>query len=117
MLNSRLPPFAVFCRSTAKGYLIASKAAISLLSGQAEMLSAALPCPLGCAARSGGTNLRRAGYSRGNTWSRKNGRFFHYQLGVLYSGQQESDTKHVEFYGHLLIAALRSKLQTSPRTF
>jgi hypothetical protein len=99
-----------------KGYLIASKTAISRLSGQAKMLSAALPCPLGCAASSRGTNLRRAGYSRGNTWSRKSRRFFDYQLGVLYGGQQESDPKHVEFYGHLLIAAFRSKPQRSPRT-
>jgi hypothetical protein len=96
--------------------LIVSDTAISRLSGQAEVLSAALPCPLGCAAGGGGTNLRRASYSRGNTWSRKNGRFFDYQLGVLYSGQQESDTKHVEFYGHMLIAAFRSKPQRSPRT-
>jgi hypothetical protein len=60
--------------------------------------------------------LRPAGYSRGNTWSRKNGRFFDYQFGVLYGGQQESDTKHVKFYSHMLIAAFRGKLQRSPRT-
>ena len=48
-----------------------------------------------------------------NSWFRADDRLpgaVDRQLGVLYRGQQESDTKHVEFYGHMLIATFRGKL-------